>query len=103
MGSKTASKEMMLKAGVPCVPGYHGTDQSVDNFIAEADKIGRERKERWEVFFQKFLVALEALIEVAEFMFIPFFYLLVICIMPQSHLCFLIASILTHSQATQCF
>jgi acetyl/propionyl-CoA carboxylase alpha subunit len=44
MGSKTASKEIMIKAGVPCVPGYHGPDQSVENFILEAEKIGMIRE-----------------------------------------------------------
>ena len=40
MGDKARSKEIMNKAGVPCVPGYHGSDQS-DNVLAEeADKIG---------------------------------------------------------------
>ena len=28
MGDKAASKRIMLAAGVPCVPGYHGEDQS---------------------------------------------------------------------------
>src|SRR5919106_1166036 len=27
MGSKSAAKQLMEKAGVPVVPGYHGTDQ----------------------------------------------------------------------------
>lgn len=40
MGSKSASKDIMTKAGVPCVPGYHGQDQSDSNLQAEADKIG---------------------------------------------------------------
>jgi 3-methylcrotonyl-CoA carboxylase alpha subunit len=40
MGSKTASKEIMIKAGVPVVPGYHGEDQSLENFLIEAEKIG---------------------------------------------------------------
>ncbi|KAK0547271.1 hypothetical protein OC846_003258 [Tilletia horrida] len=40
MGSKSASKEIMLAAGVPCVPGYHGADQSLETLRAEADKTG---------------------------------------------------------------
>ncbi|KAK0536653.1 hypothetical protein OC842_001921 [Tilletia horrida] len=40
MGSKSASKEIMLAAGVPCVPGYHGSNQSLETLRAEADKTG---------------------------------------------------------------
>jgi 3-methylcrotonyl-CoA carboxylase alpha subunit len=40
MGDKARSKEIMNKAGVPCVPGYHGSDQSDNVLAAEADKIG---------------------------------------------------------------
>ena len=40
MGSKSASKHIMEKAGVPVVPGYHGDDQSVERLRAEADRIG---------------------------------------------------------------
>ncbi|CDW95162.1 hypothetical protein [Sporisorium scitamineum] len=40
MGSKSASKEIMLAAGVPCVPGYHGADQDPTLLASEADKIG---------------------------------------------------------------
>ncbi|TKY88703.1 hypothetical protein EX895_002334 [Sporisorium graminicola] len=40
MGSKSASKEIMLAAGVPCVPGYHGADQDPALLASEADKIG---------------------------------------------------------------
>jgi 3-methylcrotonyl-CoA carboxylase alpha subunit len=40
MGSKSASKNIMLGSGVPCVPGYHGEDQSFETLQAEADKIG---------------------------------------------------------------
>lgn len=40
MGDKSRSKEIMIKAGVPCIPGYHGTNQD-PNFLAEqADEIG---------------------------------------------------------------
>ncbi|KAF2139086.1 uncharacterized protein K452DRAFT_233201 [Aplosporella prunicola CBS 121167] len=40
MGSKSRSKEIMSAAGVPCVPGYHGAEQSEARLAAEADKIG---------------------------------------------------------------
>ncbi|MCC5854887.1 MAG: acetyl/propionyl/methylcrotonyl-CoA carboxylase subunit alpha [Idiomarina sp.] len=40
MGSKSAAKTIMAKAGVPLVPGYHGDDQSDSLLAAEAEKIG---------------------------------------------------------------
>lgn len=40
MGSKSESKDIMIKANVPVTPGYHGNDQSNDNLIKEAKKIG---------------------------------------------------------------
>lgn len=40
MGSKRLSKLAMIEAGVPCVPGYSGADQSDDTLAAEAAKIG---------------------------------------------------------------
>ena len=40
MGNKAAAKRRMIAAGVPCVPGYEGEDQSDDTLIAEADRIG---------------------------------------------------------------
>lgn len=40
MGSKSAAKEIMGKAGVPLVPGYHGDDQSPDILKASADEMG---------------------------------------------------------------
>lgn len=40
MGDKARSKEIMEKAGVPCVPGYHGHDQSPDTLAREAERIG---------------------------------------------------------------
>ncbi|KAJ5689531.1 Methylcrotonoyl-CoA carboxylase subunit alpha [Penicillium macrosclerotiorum] len=39
MGDKSRSKEIMLAAGVPCVPGYHGHNQDPTFLEAEADKI----------------------------------------------------------------
>ncbi|RLA38242.1 MAG: 3-methylcrotonyl-CoA carboxylase [Gammaproteobacteria bacterium] len=40
MGSKSAAKQIMEKAGVPLVPGYHGDDQADDLLAAEAERIG---------------------------------------------------------------
>ncbi|MVA42051.1 acetyl/propionyl/methylcrotonyl-CoA carboxylase subunit alpha [Agrobacterium vitis] len=40
MGSKSAAKELMGKAGVPLVPGYHGTDNDPARLRQEADHIG---------------------------------------------------------------
>ena len=40
MGSKRLSKIAMIKAGVPCIAGYQGPDQSDDILSAEAGKIG---------------------------------------------------------------
>ena len=40
MGSKSAAKALMEKAGVPLVPGYHGTDQAPGLLEAEAARIG---------------------------------------------------------------
>ncbi|PPQ99523.1 hypothetical protein CVT24_005313 [Panaeolus cyanescens] len=40
MGSKSESKNIMLAAGVPCVPGYHGDNQDPDFLFSEAEKIG---------------------------------------------------------------
>ena len=40
MGVKSTSKEIMSNAGVPIIPGYHGTDQSEEALSNEADKVG---------------------------------------------------------------
>ena len=40
MGNKAGAKDIMQKAGVPCVPGYQGKDQSDAVMLAEAKKIG---------------------------------------------------------------
>ncbi|NND82520.1 MAG: acetyl-CoA carboxylase biotin carboxylase subunit [Gammaproteobacteria bacterium] len=40
MGNKAEAKRRMLEAGVPCVPGYHGADQSHETLMVEAGKIG---------------------------------------------------------------
>ena len=40
MGSKADSKRVMSTAGVPLVPGYHGTAQDLDTLQAEAERIG---------------------------------------------------------------
>jgi 3-methylcrotonyl-CoA carboxylase alpha subunit len=40
MGSKSAAKTLMEKAGVPLVPGYHGKAQDVSTLAAAAERIG---------------------------------------------------------------
>ena len=40
MGLKAQSKQLMEKAGVPLVPGYHGADQDPALLQREADRIG---------------------------------------------------------------
>jgi geranyl-CoA carboxylase alpha subunit len=40
MGNKAGAKTIMQAAGVPCVPGYQGADQSEEAMFAEASKIG---------------------------------------------------------------
>ncbi len=40
MGSKSAAKQLMEKANVPLVPGYHGEQQDADFLHVEADRIG---------------------------------------------------------------
>src|SRR5262245_19652233 len=40
MGNKAAAKRRMLEAGVPCVPGYQGTEQSDAQLAREAERIG---------------------------------------------------------------
>ena len=40
MGLKAESKQLMEKAGVPLVPGYHGADQDAALLQREADRIG---------------------------------------------------------------
>jgi len=40
MGSKSGSKMLMEKAGVPLVPGYHGEAQDENTLAKAADKIG---------------------------------------------------------------
>ncbi|KAG8917804.1 hypothetical protein FRC01_002203, partial [Tulasnella sp. 417] len=39
MGSKSESKDIMTSAGVPCVPGYHGTNQDPAFLIEQAEQI----------------------------------------------------------------
>jgi geranyl-CoA carboxylase alpha subunit len=39
MGNKAESKRRMIEAGVPCVPGYEGLDQSDKTLLAEGNKI----------------------------------------------------------------
>jgi 3-methylcrotonyl-CoA carboxylase alpha subunit len=40
MGGKSQAKDLMEKAGVPLVPGYHGENQSSELLRAEAKRIG---------------------------------------------------------------
>ena len=40
MGSKSAAKTLMEKAGVPLTPGYHGDNQEPGFLAAQAEKIG---------------------------------------------------------------
>lgn len=40
MGNKSRSKEIMIQAGVPCIPGYHGGNQDPAYLLQEARKIG---------------------------------------------------------------
>ncbi|NWG92512.1 MAG: acetyl/propionyl/methylcrotonyl-CoA carboxylase subunit alpha [Parvularculaceae bacterium] len=40
MGSKSAAKDLMEKAGVPTTPGYQGADQSYETFRRECARIG---------------------------------------------------------------
>lgn len=40
MGSKSAAKAIMDEAGVPLVPGYHGSEQKEDTLRQEATRIG---------------------------------------------------------------
>jgi 3-methylcrotonyl-CoA carboxylase alpha subunit len=40
MGSKSAAKALMERAGVPLTPGYHGERQEADYLLGEAQRIG---------------------------------------------------------------
>ena len=40
MGSKAAAKEIMGKAKVPMLPGYHGEEQHADTLLQQAEAIG---------------------------------------------------------------
>jgi geranyl-CoA carboxylase alpha subunit len=40
MGDKAKAKAIMQKAGVPCVPGYQGEDQSEARLCSEAERLG---------------------------------------------------------------
>ena len=40
MGLKDAAKALMIKAGVPVVPGYHGDEQGAAHLTKEAERIG---------------------------------------------------------------
>ena len=40
MGNKAVAKELMIAAGVPCIPGYQGKNQSEHHLSQEAGRIG---------------------------------------------------------------
>ncbi len=40
MGNKARAKDLMAAAGVPCVPGYQGPDQSDERLKVEGERIG---------------------------------------------------------------
>ncbi|CAK0783426.1 hypothetical protein CVIRNUC_006625 [Coccomyxa viridis] len=40
MGSKSEAKSLMAAAGVPVVPGYHGSDQNEDRLLEEGRQMG---------------------------------------------------------------
>jgi geranyl-CoA carboxylase alpha subunit len=40
MGHKAGAKQLMLDAGVPCIPGYQGADQRAERLADEAGRIG---------------------------------------------------------------
>ena len=40
MGDKAGAKRLMQAAGVPCIPGYQGDDQSTATLATEAERIG---------------------------------------------------------------
>ncbi|MEO4041745.1 acetyl-CoA carboxylase biotin carboxylase subunit [Hoeflea sp. CAU 1731] len=40
MGSKAAAKALAEQAGIPCIPGFKGGDQSDDAFVRAAEEIG---------------------------------------------------------------
>ncbi|MFM7067438.1 MAG: acetyl/propionyl/methylcrotonyl-CoA carboxylase subunit alpha [Gammaproteobacteria bacterium] len=40
MGGKSEAKALMMAAGVPVVPGYHGENQSADVLLAAAESLG---------------------------------------------------------------
>ena len=46
MGSKSGSKALMEKAGVPLVPGYHGDAQDDATLAKAAEKVGRSEERR---------------------------------------------------------
>jgi 3-methylcrotonyl-CoA carboxylase alpha subunit len=39
MGNKSRSKDIMISAGVPCIPGYHGSNQDPEYLLQEAKKM----------------------------------------------------------------
>jgi geranyl-CoA carboxylase alpha subunit len=40
LGNKSGAKQLAQERGVPCLPGYHGADQTDERFASEARRIG---------------------------------------------------------------
>ena len=40
LGSKSGARQLAQQRGVPCLPGYHGEDQSDQRFATEAVRVG---------------------------------------------------------------
>ncbi len=40
LGNKSAAKRLAERIGLPCLPGYSGTDQSLDTLLRESTRIG---------------------------------------------------------------
>ncbi|KAI5290691.1 hypothetical protein KEM54_000733 [Ascosphaera aggregata] len=40
MGDKSRSKNIMTAAGIPCIPGYHGTKQDISFLASQASQVG---------------------------------------------------------------
>ena len=60
MGLKDAAKALMIQAGVPVTPGYHGEDQDPAHLAAQAEQIGyilAEAKARQAATFEPSAVA----------------------------------------------
>ena len=40
LGNKSSARQLAEARGIPCLPGYQGTDQSDERFAAEAERLG---------------------------------------------------------------